>query len=209
MLTPSTFKMWDQDGLRVVALKAIAQGNTIAIRRQDSALVQFTGPSRHNRWVESTPVSIEGRSAVFGARYRNPWTTVCFFFLDGRSALGDGIAIEDARSGHGQKALDTSLMARQFIAWGPYIGTATFARSLAEYVSPSSLAATALGVALYCGSAWVASTLGLRALARVRASGQQVGLRSGLVVLAVSAFSIAMIFAITIGPMRPLLTPGN
>ena len=100
-------------------------------------------------------------------------------------------------------------MARQFIAWGPYIGTATFARSLAEYVSPSSLAATALGVALYCGSAWVASTLGLRALARVRASGQQVGLRSGLVVLAVSAFSIAMIFAITLGPMGPLLTPGN
>jgi hypothetical protein len=27
--------------------------------------------------------------------------------------------------------------------------------------------------------------------------------------LAVSAFSIAMIFAITLGPMRPLLTPGN
>lgn len=208
MLTANTWRMWTQDGLRVLTLKAMSTGKTISLHSQGSTLVQFTGPSRQKRWVESMPVSIEGRSAVVGARYRNPWTTVCFFFLDGKSAR-DGITIEEARSGRGQRAFDTSLMAKQFVAWGPYIGTATFARSLAEYVSPSSLAATGIGVALYAASAWLASTLGLKALARIRKSGEQVGLRSGLVVLAVGAFSLGVIFLIALGPMRPLLTPGH
>src|SRR5664280_1480786 len=175
-LTANTWRMWTQDGLRMLTLKAIAEGDVIALRRQNlqdvrtlamapgitegnttqgSTLVRFAGPSRHERWVESNPVEIEGRQAIVGARYRNPIDNICFFFLDGRSAR-DRITIEEARAGKGQKVFDAYLMAKQFVSWGPTFGTAAFARSLAEYVSPA-LATTALAVALYLGSAWLAS----------------------------------------------------
>jgi len=227
-LTANTFRMWNRDESKILTLRAIAEGNTIALRCQKiqdlrtlaaapgiadgntipgSTFVRFAGPSRRERWVESSPVEIDGRQAIVGVRYRNPIDNVCFFFLDGRSA-GGGITIEEARAGKGQKVFDAYLMAKQYVSWGPTLGTAAFARSLAEYVSPTSLAMTSIVVALYLGSAWLVSKVGLRALARVKASGQQVVLRSGLVVLAASAFSVATIF-ILLGAVRPLLIPGN
>jgi len=205
-LTNSDWHEWAADGVTVRSFKATLDGAVITLFAGDGRLLELQAPTKATPWTESQPVEFDGHSFVLLARRLDRQRTLVDLFEDGRG-FRTGRTLDETRAIGVPKTvlLDPVAFCGLLVYWSPGLIVVALIRPLFDEVTQASLPIAVLAVAVCFLASLGVSMVGRRALSTVQESGHRVGLRTGLIALAVCGVSYAVAVLLILGPFSQWL----
>jgi hypothetical protein len=203
-LTHNEWHEWQPDGVTVRSFSATLDGSVITLRATAGPLAVLEAPTKDKPWTESPPIEYQGSSLVLAARRWDAARILCDLFEDGR-ALRTGKTLEEARAAPPLKRLNPTYYGVLLITWSPAMATIAMIRQGLLYVTIANAWAWVFAILVTLGASLVFSRLGHMARAAVEKSGQEVGAKTALIVIAVVVATWAVPAILVAGPMHHML----
>ena len=203
-LTHNEWHEWQPEGVTIRSFSATLDGSVITLRATEGPLVELEAPTKDKPWTESRRIEYQGRSLVLAARRWDADRIRCDLFEDGR-ALRTGQTLDEARAAPPLKRPNPTYYGVLLITWSPAMATIAMVRQGLLYVTSTNVWMWILAVLITLGASLVFSRLGHMAREAVEKSGQEVGAKTALIVIAVVVATWAVPAILVAGPMHHML----